>query len=217
MQKVQTNEKEKMTAFKQVLVSRIEAALTPVEPEPVPEKTILLLPMEYENFSEIELYKELTLNTELKHTPQTAVLAIETLKIWNTKLSQVANLENSLQQYKLDLVDLVDRIEKTEQKIEECLFNTASDVELKFVQTVIEEENIDFSIEELTEDFEPILIKEDGRVVYKVPADFETMTEPQLIFNLYERFHYTKRVASDLYTVLSGKIPKPPNMEFEFV
>lgn len=217
--KVQTNEKEKMAAFKQALVSRIEAVLTPVETQSVPEKTIFLLPTGYENLSEAALYKTLTLNTQLQHTPQTAVLAIETLKAWNSKVSQVSQLEASLKQYKIDLMDLTARIENTEQKIEECLFNTSSDVQFVIVEDIIEkEESVDFSIEESNdEDVEPIVVKEDGTVVYKVPADFETMTEPQLVFTLYTDFHYTKRVASDLYTVLSGKIHKPTNMEFEFV
>ena len=208
--KVQTNEKEKMAAFKQSLVSRIEAALTPVEPEPIPEKIILLLPTGYEKLSEIELYKELTLNTKFQHTPQTAILAIEALK----NISHVSELEKSLEQYKLDLINLIDRIETTEHKIEECLFNNSSNIELIIADNEVEEENIDLVIEE---DFEPINIKEDGTIIYKVPADFETMTEPQLVFTLYTDFHYTKRVASDLHAVLSGKISKPTNMEFELV
>lgn len=205
--KVQTNEKEKMVAFKQSLVSRIENALLPTEPEVIPEKIVLRIPSEYENLSEIELYKKLTLNTKFQHTPQTAILAIEALK----NISHVSELEKSLEQYKLDLIDLIDRIETTEHKIEECLFNNSSNIELIIVDNEVEEENIE------VEDFEPINIKEDGTIIYKVPADFETMTEPQLVFTLYTDFHYTKRVASDLHAVLSGKISKPTNMEFELV
>lgn len=215
--KVQTHEKEKMAAFKQSLVTRVETALVPFEPELAPEKTILLLPTGYENLSEAGLYKALTLNTELQHTPQTALLAIETLKMWNNKATKTAELEASLKQYKIDLMDLIARIENTEQKLDDCLFNTSSDIQFMIVENVIEEEIIS-EIEEFSDEiFEPVLMKEDGTIVYRVPADFETMTEPQLVFNLNTKFHYDKRVASELFLILSGKNERPEKMEFELV
>lgn len=222
--KVQTHEKEKMAAFKQSLVTRVETTLIPSESESESgsstEKIILLLPAGYENLSEAGLYKALTLNTELQHTPQTAVLAIEALKVWNSKALQISELEASLKQYKLDLINLTSRIKSTEQKLDDCLFNTSSNIQFMVIEDIVEKESVsDFELieESYDEDFEPVLVKEGGVVVYKVPVDFEIMTEPQLVFNLSTRFRYSKRVASDLVAILTNKSPKPINMEFELV
>lgn len=214
MQLVQSNDRANRLSFKGALAHKVEAALTAPAPEAEAANQLLLLPTNFQELSETDLHFSLLHNKELKHSRESANLAVEI--VFNKRLMpktvsfQTIDLKNP--------VKIPQFAKKAEPKRSPSRQIVAPDSTAVRMQAEKDKEaEFKAYIETLstrTKNIEPI-----QATILRVPKNYNDFSESELfhvLTNTSELEH--SRVSAYLaMDILSGKISKPQNVTLQSI
>lgn len=206
MQLVQSNDRANRLSFKGALANKVEAALSaPAPTEPTVKDQTLLLPTNFESLSETDLHFTLMHNKELKHSRQSANLAVDIVfnKVIHPKnvTFQTVEITNPV-----PVPVFATRKPSIRGKVRPI---TGPDLTAEFKQFVQEFE---------AHRIEPVLHKPTQlQATILLPEGYDTLTEDDLHYRLTHstdlaHSHESARFAID---ILKGRMPKPEGVTFK--
>lgn len=216
-QLVQTNDRGNRLAFKGALAHKVETALKAPAPETENPTQVLLLPHNFDTLSETDLHFSLMHNKELKHSRQTANLAVEIVfnKVLHPKTVtfQTVELKNPVQ---------IPQFEKKATKRSSPKQLTAPDSTAVRMQAEKDKEaEFKAYIETLSNrtrtDQTPLPAIHP--VVLRVPKNYNDFSEAEL-FNVLTHtteLEHSRNSAYLAMDILSGKVVKPQHVTLQSV
>lgn len=217
---VQTNDKAIRLSFKDALAHKVEHSLTAPPPEPVKDSTIktLLVPSNYEELSEVDLHFSLLHNKELKHSRETANLAVE---IVTGKRVQPDNVHMSVIALK-NPVEIPTFSKKTEVKrspSRSILAPDSTEVRMQAERTKEEEfKNYISTLSTRTFNNEAVF-HSPSEMVLRVPENYSEYSESELFHILTHttELEHSRHSAYLAMDILSGKVKRPDNVTLQSV
>lgn len=217
MQLVQSNDRANRLSFKGALAHKVEAALSAPEQDEQEVNQVLLLPTNFQSLSETDLHFTLMHNKELKHSRQSANLAVEI--VFNKRLHpktvtfQTIELKNPVQ---------VPQFEKKATKRSAPRQLTAPDSTAVRMQAEKDKEaEFKSYIETLsTRTFNnEAVFNEPTPMLLRVPKNYNDFSEAELFHVLTHttELEHSRATAYLAMDILSGKISKPENVTLQSV
>jgi hypothetical protein len=208
MQLVQSNDRANRLSFKGALAHKVEAALSAPEPEtPNVKDQVLLVPENFEELSETDLHFTLMHNKELKHSRQSANLALDIIK------GRVLHPKNvSFQTIELTnpvpVPQFAHKIKPVRSLVKPI---TGPDLTESFKAYVREFE----AHRDAPERHTPTQIE----ATILLPTNYKDLSEDAL---QYEMTHHTELAHSHesarfAIDIIKGRIPKPEGVTFQFI
>lgn len=217
MQLAQSNDRANRLSFKGALAHKVEAALSAPAPETTSPPQLLLLPANFEDLSETDLHFSLMNNKELKHSRESANLAVEV--VFGKRLHpknvtfQTIELSNPVQ---------IPQFAKKESKRSPARPLTAPDSTAIRMQAEKDKEaEFKAYIETLSSRTQTsqTTLPAIHPVVLRVPKNYNDFSESELFHVLTHttELEHSRNSAYLAMDILSGKVVKPQHVTLQSV
>lgn len=212
---VVTNDQAMRLSFKDALANKVQHSLTAPPPTPAKDSTkkVLLLPSDFATLNEVDLHFSLMHNKELKHSRESANLAVE---IVNGRMLAPKNISFETIELK-NPVEIPQFSKKVEPKRGATRQLTPPDASIAIMQNEeVKRSEYQHYLANMFQRTEPTVEK---ATTLRVPANWNELSEQELFFTLTHQteLEHSRTSAYLAMDILSGKVTQPERVTLQEV